>query len=182
MSNIKSIVIKTIVTIVIGGSIYNVSQSDIVKNFADNTGLTQEQAEHYINEISEEQLASWNEIGLGLISEGQEMLNLANEIDCVDYEYEWESIILSCPKGKKQFIELASNEILLGQAYVDLDSESASESNIKETIRLINQVNADLQLEIVNNIVDSSIIDEQKMMHSYNKSLLQTVLESIEEQ
>ena len=180
MSNIKSTVTKAIVTIIIGGSIYNVSQSDIIKNFSANTGLTQEQAENYINEIPEEQLASWTEIGWETISIGQEIRDLENEMDCVNYEYEWESVTLSCPEAKKQVIQFASNNILLGQAYLKLDLESASESDIREVIRLINQTNNDLQLEIFS-FIDSSIINEQKMTNSYNKAILQSVLESIGE-
>ena len=54
----------------IGGTIFTVSQVDIAQNFAEDTGLTQEQAEQYINEIPEE-LISFDELGDELIDEGR---------------------------------------------------------------------------------------------------------------
>ena len=52
----KDFITKTAVTLLIGGTIFTVSQVDIAQNFAEDTGLTQEQAEQYINEIPEEEL------------------------------------------------------------------------------------------------------------------------------
>ena len=178
MDSIKNIAIGTIITIIIGGTAYNVSQSDIIKNFADDTGLTQEQAELYINEIPEEQLAAWNEIGYEFINDGQELLKMANEIDCVNYEYEWESFTLLCSEGKIQFTELAKDSVSLGQSYIKLDSDSASTSDIKETIRLIDKLNSDYQLEAISVIVDWLTIDETKKTNLYNKAILKAVLES----
>ena len=174
----KDIIIKTVVTILIGGVAYTISQSDIVQNFAEDTGLTQEQAEQYINEIPEETLVSWDEIGSEQINIGQEILDAAYEIDCVDYKYEWELATLSCFEGKTQLNKLAEDSILLGQAYVKLGSDSASEDDITETIRLIDQLNSDYQFEIVSATLDWSIIDEVKKTNSYNKAVLKAALES----
>ena len=102
MGNIKNIATGAIITLLIGGTAYTINQSDVIKNFSDDTGLTQEQAEQYINEIPEEELVSWGEIGSGYMSEGEELLDVAYEIDCANYEYEWESATLSCPEGKAQ--------------------------------------------------------------------------------
>jgi hypothetical protein len=44
--NIKEAVIGTIITVVIGGTAYSINQVDVVNNFAEDTGLTQQQAEH----------------------------------------------------------------------------------------------------------------------------------------
>lgn len=174
----KKIIIGTIVTIVIGGTAYTVSQSDIIKNFADDTGLTQEQAENYVKNISEEELASWDEIGSLAIEEGQEMIKIANEIDCVNYEYEWESFTMSCSEAKTQINKFGKVEVSLGQSYVKLSLDSASMDDVKETIRLIDEMNSCLQFEIVRVVLNQSAIDEIKNNNSYNKAILKTVLES----
>jgi len=89
MKKIINIIIGGIVTIIIGGVSYNVSKSDIVKNFAINTGMNQGQAEQYINTIPENELVSWKEIGQELIDDGNYIINLIDEkIDCINYKYD----------------------------------------------------------------------------------------------
>ena len=83
----KDLIKGGIITLLIGGSAYTISQSDVIKNFADDTGLTQEQAEEYVNNISEDELFSFDKIGADLIDEGKEIDSLTPEIDCVNYEY-----------------------------------------------------------------------------------------------
>lgn len=178
MNIIKNIVTGTIVTIIVGGTAYTVSQGDIIKNFAKETGLTQEQAEQYIKEIPEEELVPWSEIGSQAIKEGQEILEMANEIDCVNYEYEWESSTMSCSNVKAQINKFGKAEVLLGQSYAKLDLDSASMNDIRETIRLIDEMNSYLQLEVISFALDQSTIDEIRKTNSYNKALLKTVLES----
>ena len=178
MDNIKSIATGTIITILIGGTAYTISQEDVIQNFSDDTGLTQEQAELYINEIPEEELVSFDRVGSDLINEGQELLTVANDTDCINYEYEWEVAILSCPEGKTQIDKLARDTISLGQAYIKLSLDSASKDDISKTIILIDQLNLDYQLEIVSQLWDWSTIDEVKKTHSYNKAILKAALES----
>jgi len=178
MDNIKNIVIGTIVTIIIGGTAYNVNQADIIKNFADDTGLTNEQAEQYINEIPKEELVSWGELGSYTISNGQELIKMAKEIDCINYEYEWESLTSPCTEGKAQITRLGKDSILLGQSYAKLDSDSASESDIKKTIQLIDQINSDFELKIISSVLDQATIIEEKKTNSYNKATLKAVLDS----
>ncbi len=177
MDNIKGAIVGTVITLVVGGTVYTISQEDVIKNFASDTGLTQEQAMHYIDEITEDQLATWDEIGSDMINESQELLNVANEIDCVNYEYEWESLTLACSEGKMQINKLAEDLGSLGQSYVKLGSDSAAEGDMREAIRLIDQLNSSYHLEIVSAIIDQSIINEEIKTNSYNKALLQTVLE-----
>lgn len=178
MDNIKSIATGTIITLLIGGTAYTINQGDVIQNFSEDTGLSQEQAEQYINEIPEEEFASWNLIGSDFINMGQEFISGLTEVDCVNYEYEWESAILSCSEGRTQMDKLGRDSISLGQAYKKLGSESASEDDISKTIMFIDQLNFDYQLEIVNTILDPSEIDEMKKTNSYNKALLKTILES----
>ncbi len=162
----------------IGGTIYTVSQSDIIQNFSEDTGLTQEQAEQYINAIPEDELAPWDEMGSDFINQGRDLLSIVNEIDCVNYEYEWESVVLSCPKAKTQLDKLARDSNALGQAYTKLGSDSASKEDIAETIRLIDQLNSDYQLGVVSILIDWSTVDETKKTNSYNKAVLKAALES----
>jgi hypothetical protein len=183
MDNIVKVITGAIVTIVIGGAVYNVSQSDIIKNFAINAEITEEQAEQYVQNIPEDELASWTEIGYDLISDGQSILETSNEIDCVNYEYEWESLSLSCSDGKKQLFEIGEDRILLGESYVKMDLYlELPENEIEETIRLIDQEEANYDFEIFDKMFERLEIDEMKKTNSYNKALLQTALESMTEQ
>jgi len=174
----KDLIKGGIITLLIGGSAYTISQSDVIKNFADDTGLTQEQAEEYVNNISEDELFSFDKIGADLIDEGKEIDSLTPEIDCVNYEYEWESARLSCQEGKAQLGILARDYISLGEAYIKLSSDSASEADMSETIRLIDRLNSDFQLEMVSAILDLATIDEIRKTNSYNKAILKAALES----
>ena len=175
--SIKDLATGTVITLLIGGTAYTVSQTDVIRNFADDTGLTQEQAEQYKNKISDEEFVSFNQLGSDFINDGQELLSLASEIDCVNYEYEWESASLSCYQGKTQIEKIGRDSISLGQAYRKLDSDSASADDISETIVLIDQLNSDYQLQIVNSVLDRSTIDEIRRTNSYNKAILQAALE-----
>ncbi len=181
--DIKELAKGAIITILIGGSAYTISQTDIVNNFAEDTGLTQEQAEQYVGGVSEDELFSFDVMGSDLLSQGREMLKLASEIDCVDFEYEWESITLSCQEGKKQLDKLALDKLAkdytsLGQSYVKLASDSASKDDIARTISLIDQLNSDYELEVVSVTLDWATIDEVKKTNSYNKAVLKAALEN----
>ena len=178
MDSIKNIAIGGAITLLIGGTAYTFNQADVIQNFADDTGLTQEQAEQYINQIPEEELVEFDELGYSEIEYGQELIAQANQIDCVNYEYEWESTSLSCFQGKTQLQNLARDNVLLGQAYVKLASDSASEVEMIETIRLIDKMNLHYDSKIASYIYSWSQIDEIKKTNSFNKSLLKSALES----
>lgn len=174
----KGGIIGTIITIAIGGTIFSVSKADIVKNFSKDTGMSQQQAEEYVENISEDELVSYDKIGADFVSEGQEILKTSSKIDCVNYKYEWETSTLSCEKGKSQIKTLGDNEILLGNAYTVLASETASTKDISLVISLIDKVNENYNFEIVSFIFDRSEIDETKNTNSYNKAMLQAALDS----
>lgn len=120
-----------------GGAAFTFSQQDVIDNFSNETGLTQEQAAQYINEIPEEELVSFDELGADYVSESQVTFDLANEIDCVNYEYEWESPTLTCSVAKAQLNQLGNSERSLGQAYIKLSADTASESDIRTVIRYL---------------------------------------------
>ena len=171
-------IIGAIVTVVIGGAVYSVNQADIVENFSKDTGMSQEASEQYVESITEDDMVSYDEYGLDAIALGEDFISAAAEIDCVNYEYEWETISLSCEEGKSQFIRLGNGEIALGKAYRILDSESASTEDISTVINLIGKSNANLSLEIISQLLDYPTIFEMKKENSYNKAVLQAALDS----
>lgn len=178
MSKAKGGIIGGIITLVIGGATYSIQQADLIDNFSEDTGLSQEASKQYVESVTEEDLTSFSEIGSEYISVGQQMLDVASEIDCINYTYEWESNTITCKAGKAQIETLGRSEIALGRAYTTLDADTATTTDIEAAISLIGEVNTNLGLAIVRQLVDSSDINELKMTNSYNKSLLQTALDS----
>jgi membrane-associated HD superfamily phosphohydrolase len=174
----KGGIIAGIITLVIGGTAYSVSQADIVKNFSEDTGMTQEQAQEYVESVSDDDLAAYDEIGADFVSLGQNMLDALPEIDCDEYQYEWESDTLSCEDGKAQLKHLGESSLNLGKGYILLSADDASTEDIRSVILKINIMNASLDQEIVRIFLESSDIDEFKNTNSYNKALLQAALDS----
>ena len=170
--------IAGIITLIIGGTVYSVSQADIVSKFSQETGMTQKEAEQYVENIPEDELFSFDELGSMMISEGEEILSIVSEIDCVTYYYEWETDTLSCAEGKSQFRRFGESEIALGEAYQVLSSDSASDQDIYTAIRLIDQVNENYNLEFMITLLDYSDRDEAVKTNLYNKALLQAALDS----
>lgn len=171
-------IFKGIITIAIGGTIFTFSQTDLVKNFSKETGLSQKEAQQYVESVSEDDLVPYDKLGSDFISDGQDILSSSREIDCANYSYDWETSTLSCEKGKSQLSKLGNDEIALGKAYTILASESASREDMSSVISLIDRVNTDLNSEIVSQILDSQTIAELRKTNSFNKALLQSALES----
>lgn len=171
-------IIGAVITLVIGGTVYTFSQADVIKNFAKDTGLTQKEAEQYVSKIKDDDMKPYGELGSDFISEGEDMIEVANNIDCINYEYEWESYTLNCEEGKSQLRSLGNNEVTLGNAYKALESEEAGEDEIYSVIRNIDRLNNDLSLDIVIWMIDSQTLDELKKTNSYNKAMLQAALDS----
>lgn len=175
---VKEAIFGTILTVVIGGAAYTVNKEDVVDNFADDTGLSQQQAEEYVDSVGEEDLVPYSELGAGYVKDGNDVLSSADEIDCANYDYEWVSPTLSCEEGKDQLEEFGRDEIALGNAYIKLGSDSADRADITKTISILNEVNSDYGFEVVGNILDSNMITENKKSNSYNKATLEAALES----
>lgn len=178
MDNIKNIVTGGVITLFVGGAAFTFSQQDVIDNFSDDTGLTQEQAEQYINDIPEDEMVSWSEVGSTYIRGGEETLAVVSDIDCVNFEYEWESTAFTCSGAKNQLQKIASIERSLGLAYIQLDSDAATEDDMRTVIRYLDQMNSDYDLEASTVFFDGPSIAEVQMTNSYNKSLLKTALES----
>jgi len=174
----KGKIIAGIITLVIGGTVYSVSQEDVIDNFSKDTGLSQQESQRYVEAVTEDDLVAFDKLGSDFISEGQESLSIASDIDCVNYYYEWETDTLSCEEGKSQLTKVGNSEIALGKAYTILASESASAEDVSSVIKLIDRLNADYSLEIVSQVIDYSTLDELKKTNSYNKALLQAALDS----
>ncbi len=170
--------ITGLITLIIGGTVYTVSQSDIVSNFSDETGMSQQEAQRYVESIPEDELVPFEELGSEFIVDGQEILSIVSEIDCVTYFYEWETDTLSCDEGKSQLRQFAESEIALGEAYKVIGSETASTEDIQTVIWLIDRVNDNYSLDIINELLEYSEIDESIKTNLYNKALLQAALDS----
>lgn len=170
--------IAGIITLIIGGTVYSVSQSDVVSNFSAETGMSQKEAEAYVENIPEDELVPFDVLGEELIIDGQEVLALAAEIDCVNYYYEWETDSLSCDEGKSQFRQFGEGEIALGQAYQVLSSDSASKDDIRAVIWHLDKMNENYNLEIIVKLMDYADRDEAIKTNLYNKALLQAALQS----
>lgn len=171
-------VIAGIITLIIGGTAYSISQGDLVNKFSEETGMSQTAAEQYVENIPDDELASFDEIGSDFISSGEDVLDMASEIDCVNYYYEWETDTLTCDEGKSQIIEFGESEIALGEGYKALSSESATVVNIYSVITLIDRNNENYSLEIIVILLGQSYIDEAIKTNLYNKALLKAALES----
>lgn len=178
MAQGKGGIIGGIITLVIGGVVYSVNQTAVVQNFSKDTGMTQQEAKEYVENVKEDDLVAYDELGSSFISEGQDILKVANETDCNDYSYEWETNTLSCDEGKSQLAEFGNSEIALGKAFIKLSSESATTEDISSAIQLIDQVNANYNLEIISEVLDNNTINESKKTNSFNKALLQAALDS----
>jgi hypothetical protein len=177
MDSIKSIIGGVAVTLLIGGTAYTVNTADVVQNFAEDTGFTQEQAEQYINNIPDDELVSWDKIGADYLIASEDTLSVINDIDCEVYTYEWESKTLSCPEGRRQLVEMARDEVALGQSFIVLGSDSGSEEDIQETIKLLDVVNDDYDSEIGVFLYDPDVMDVIITTNLYNKALLQAALD-----
>ena len=174
----KGGIIGGIITLVIGGTVFTASRADIAKNFQKDTGLSQQEAEQYVSNVTEDDLVPYDKLGSDTISDGQGIKNAATQIDCFNYSYEWETATLTCEEAKSQLNRIGNSEIALGNAYVTLSSDSANEDDMSTVIRLIDKLNIDLRLEIVTLMLDPPTITELKNTNSYNKALLQAALDS----
>jgi hypothetical protein len=177
MDDFKKLIVGTIITVVIGGTAYTINQEDLVQNFSEDTGVSQEQAQEYVSNINESDLLSFTDIGSNSIEVGEIIVKDSETIDCINYEYGWQSDTLPCPEGKMQLKQIGQDYIILGKSYIKLDLENSNIEDIKEAIPLTDKVNNNLNLTIVKSIMTPSKIDEEKKATSYNKSLLKAIVE-----
>lgn len=181
MLNIIKAIVGGGVVLVIGGTAFNISQTDVADNFAEETGLSHREAQQYI-EDSQGELVSFTVLGEDLIGDGEDVMSESRKIDCTNYEYEWESNFLSCQTGKRQLSTFASDEIQLGNCYKSLEKDlgSAATRKIQECIDNIDALNDSYDEPIVTSILTASERTDAKQSNLYNKSVLRAALESKE--
>lgn len=177
--NIKEAVTGGIITLVIGGAAYTINQTDVINNFSQDTGLSQEQAEEYINNIDDEDFIEFYDLGQEYINEGKSTLDYISELDCATYMYDWESATLTCEQGKNQLQVYAQDNIALGEAYQRLDSDSGAKDDLSDAISVIDKLRKTYNLEIIRFIYDTETIDEFIKNEAYNKAILTTTLEQM---
>lgn len=175
----KNGVIGGIIALVIGGTSFAVSKTDIIDNFSNETGLTHQEAKQYV-ESAQNDLASFSVIGSKLVDDGNLVLNTANSLDCINYTYPWESNNLSCSNGKFQMQTISNNEISLGNCYKALATDLGSEAKTKmgECIVDIDRLNSNYDMQIVSKLLEPTDLAESKKSNSYNKSVLQAALKA----
>ena len=169
-----------VVAVVIGGTTFAVSQADVVNNLSTNTGMSQEQAQQYVNDIPQSELASFDKIGQSFIDDGNSVFEFLPSIDCVNYVYDWETPAMSCNDGKAQLLTVANDEIKLGKCFKALDTNlgNAAKAKITECLSDINTVDSDFNLPVVTTLLDSKSITESKNTNAYKKSVLQAAIKS----
>lgn len=176
MGKVASRVIKGIITVVIGGGVYGISQTNLVNHFASDANMTQNEAQNYINNIQKSDLESFSKVGDQMLDDGNEYLNSANSIDCNNYTYKWQSDSLSCLEGKNELTTVGDDEITLGNSYKKLDSKSATNYDISTTIAEIDAVDSSYSSGVFTQMgVDMS---KYIKMNKYNKAVLESALDS----
>lgn len=175
--SIKDLIGAGIITVVIGGSTYTVSQSDVIDNFATDTGSSQEAAREYVEGVKEEDLVPYDELGNSYVESGRETLAAAQSIDCVNYTYEWESPTLACNQGVTQLTKIGNNELSTGKAYLKLSQDNATRADIRSTITQLDNLNLSYRYEIAKYIMGDTHT-ETTNTNSYNKALLEAALQS----
>jgi len=176
---VKEKIIGGIIVVVLGGTTFAVSQTDVVNNFANETGMSQQQAEEYVDKVQSD-LASFDQIGTDLITDGNTITATATEMDCVNYAYEWESPSLSCFDGQAQLRTLGANETKLGECYKALDADlgAGAKAKISECITDIDAVSVSYELPIATAIMTAEELTDTRNSNAYNKSVLKSSLES----
>jgi hypothetical protein len=173
-------IIGGVVTLVIGGTVYGVSQSNVVSNFAKNTGQSQQQAQQYVNNIKQSDLQSFSQIGQNLVTDGNTVLQDKASIDCVNYTYKWVTDSLTCYGGAMQLEAMGNDEIALGNCYQALDTNlgNSANSKITECISDSDTLENDYKLPIAAAVLDQNTITTMSNTTAYNKSVLQAALQS----
>lgn len=171
-------IVGGVVVLVIGGTTYTISQTDVADNLAKETGMSQTQAQKYVAD-TQNHLESFTKIGSDLVKDGNSILDVAYKIDCVNYQYEWESSLLSCDQGKQQIQTIGTEEVKLGECYQSLGADlgDASEDKIQECMQDIDTANSSYNLPIASKMLDSSDINDFKTSNLYNKSVFKAAIE-----
>ena len=175
----KETVTGALIVLILGGSSFAVSQTDVLNNFANETGMSQTEAEKYA-EDTKDQAATFTEIGNDTVKAGNDILTEAAAIDCETYMYEWEGSGLSCNDGKTQLTTLGNSEVTVGNCFLKLDEDLGAQANskISECIGNLDASTAGYKLPMSAKVYDATEIEEIVKNNAFNKSVLKTALES----
>ena len=160
--------------IVLFGTACDSSQKAVVKNFSEETGMTQQESQQYIENISEDELISYYELSKSHTATGEEIFNIVLELDCDNYIYEWETLTLSCLKGMSELVTFGNINTNLGEIFKVMGDGYSFTKDYKEAITLIDKLNESLKSEIMVALLDENIIEEMIKTNLYNKSIIQT--------
>ncbi|MFM2339696.1 MAG: hypothetical protein RLZZ360_332 [Candidatus Parcubacteria bacterium] len=177
MDNIKNIIVGGVVTLLIGGTAYTFTQQDVINNFSEDTGMTQEEATEYVTNMKEEDMVSFAEVGNDYLKESKNTQEMADSLDCENYEYGWETPTLTCVKGKSQLEIVAAAELALSEAYIKLDTDVASQDDMREVISRLDALNQAYELEVSVGMFEAEALSQIKTTNSFNKSLIKAALE-----
>lgn len=171
----KRVIAGVVLTAIIGGSTYSINQSDVVNHLAENSGLTQQQAQKYVNGLKDH-LVTFHDVGEQLVSDGMGISGKALAIDCVNYTYPWASPSLSCEEGKREIDELGSAEMEVGSCYSALsrDLNNLVRQKIGECIRAIDRLELSIDTPMISKLLGETKIASAHKMNQYNKAILQS--------
>ena len=175
----KKTIVGGLITLILGGTAFTISQSSVVNNFAKNSGMSHQQAQQFVNN-SQKNLQSFSKIGQALVSDGNKILSTSSGIDCVNYTYQWVTSSMSCSEGVNELQTIGNNEIQLGNCYEALGSNlgNAAKSKISECINDIDTVETSYNLPIAVELISSNQLTRFRDSNLYNKSVLQAALGS----
>lgn len=77
--------------------------------------MTQQESQQYIENISEDELISFYDLSASHITLGEEVFKIVREMDCENYQYDWETETLSCGLGMMQLTLFGGSNIELGE-------------------------------------------------------------------
>lgn len=179
MEDLKGKLIGGAIVLVLGGTGFAISQTDVINNFASETGMSQEEAKQYADDIQDD-LESFTNVGQSFIDDGNSILAEQKDIDCVNYTYDWESADLTCQQGKDHIEVVGNQEITLGECYKKLDQDlgSAAISQTKTCIVDIDKLNTSYNKPASSAIWGKEFVDESVKSNLYTKSVLKAAVES----
>ena len=174
----KRAIAGVVVTAIIGGTTYTMSMSDVIANFSRNAGLSQENAQKYV-EGTKNSLGSFEKVGRGYVAESANLSGKALALDCATYRYTWESPSLNCVEGKSELQDFASTVLNLGQCYQDLGKDLGNGANqrVRECISDIDLYDASLDSPIVRKLLNPQGLLDAHRRNQYNKAVLQSAMQ-----
>jgi hypothetical protein len=185
MDTIKNIAIGGMVTLTLGGVAYSFSHEDFVNNFAEESGLSQEQAEVYISDSEGRDGVSFGELADDLTRAAAPLQEALSKLDCesfsaADIKIVQETYGTSCEVLKMQGEQFTEATVRLSQSYRTLDGEVFTIENMVHAINSIDNYVETLDSQFIMLSMGTTSIAKMKLTGAYNKSVIKTAVESTE--